>query len=113
MSMCFHNTNLCDLHPVCDNAEDEDETKCAERYKEKELFKKEATYRCQSPHHNEDSVEANLSKGVVWIRAVPQDGVKECWNSEDEVPTPFYLTYGLPGNVKTDHSKLSPKKFFD
>ena len=33
--MCFHNTNLCDLHPVCDDAEDEDETICAEKYKEK------------------------------------------------------------------------------
>merc|ERR1719234_192403 len=51
VSMCYYETNWCDMHPVCDNAEDEDETKCAERYK-KEFFRKGATFRCQSlqPH---------------------------------------------------------------
>ena len=100
MSVCYLNTNLCDLHPVCDNAEDEEETFCAEKYKEKGLFKKEATFRCQSPHHNEDSVKANLSRGVVWIKAVPQDGIKECWKDQDEDPTPPYLAYGLPGCIQ-------------
>ena len=97
MSVCFLNTNLCDLHPVCDNAEDEEETFCAEKYKENGLILKEATFRCQSPHHNEDSVRANLSRGVVWIKAVPQDGIKECWRGVDEDPSSRYLTYGLPG----------------
>ena len=105
--MCFHNTNLCDLHPVCDDAEDEDETICAEKYKEKNLLRKEATYRCQSPYHNQDSVKNKFSKGVVWIRAVPQDGIPECWNSEDEVQTPPYLTYGLPGDVQVLLSQSS------
>ena len=91
VSKCYQKINWCDLHPVCDNAEDEDETKCAENKKysgriQKE-FKKEATFRCQSLLHNEDTVKANLSRGVVWIKAVPQDGIPECWNNEDEEPT--------------------------
>ena len=104
--MCYFNTNLCDLHPTCDNAEDEDEKRCAEKYKEKGLFKKEATFRCQSPHHNEDSVKANLSRGVVWIKAVPQDGIKECWKGQDEDPTPSYLAYGLPGSIRLSNTNM-------
>ena len=99
VSRCYHETNWCNLHPDCDNAEDEDETKCAESEKYKEEFKKEATFRCQSLHHNEDTVKANLSRGVVWIKAVPQDGIPECWNNEDELPTNQYKTYVIPGNI--------------
>ena len=99
VSMCYHKTNWCDLHPVCDNAEDEDEIKCAESEKYKEEFKKGATFRCQSLYHNEDTVKANLSKAVLWIKAVPQDGIPECWNNEDELPTNPYKTYGIPGNI--------------
>ena len=98
VSMCYHKTNWCDLHPVCDNAEDEDETKCAESKKYKEEIKREvATFPCQSLLHNEDTVKANLSRGVVWIKAVPQDGIPECWNDEDELPTNKYKAYGIPG----------------
>ena len=68
------------MYPVCEDAEDEDWNQCAQRYN----FTKGATFRCQSPHHNEDTVKANLSKGVVWIKAVPQDGIPECWNNTDE-----------------------------
>ena len=100
MSMCYHETNWCDMHPVCDNAEDEDETKCAEKYK-KEFFRKGATFRCQSLQHNDDTVKANLSKGRVWTKAVPEDGIPECWNNEDELPMPWYMTYGIPGNIRT------------
>ena len=106
MSVCYLNTNLCDLHPVCDNAEDEEETFCAEKYKEKGLFKKEATFRCQSPHHNEDSVKANLSRGVVWIKAVPQDGVKECWKDEDEAQSVWYLSYLIIGDIQNSNISL-------
>ena len=95
--MCYHERNLCDLHPVCDDAEDEDWSKCAEKYKD--LFKKEATFRCQSLDHNEDTVKANRSKGIVWINAVPQDGVQECWKNADEQPTDWYVTIGIPGNI--------------
>ena len=95
--MCYHERNLCDLHPVCDDAEDEDWSKCAQKYKD--LFKKEATFRCQSRHHNDDTVKANRSKGIVWIKAVPQDGVQECWKNADEQPTDWFVTIGIPGNI--------------
>ena len=94
VSVCYNESNLCDLYPVCDEAEDEDWNQCAQRYN----FTKGATFRCQSPHHNEDTVKANLSKGVVWIKAVPQDGIPECWNHADE-QTNLYETYVIPGNI--------------
>ena len=111
--MCYNETNLCDLHPVCDNATDEDWNRCGERYN----FRKGATFICQSPHHNEDTVKAGLSRGVVWIKAVPEDGIPECWNNADE-QTNLFLTYVLPGNIQTPSSKsvfleyleLAPRK---
>ena len=99
--MCYHEGNLCDQYPVCDNAKDEDWNKCAGRYN----FKKGATFHCQSLHHNEDTVKANLSRGIVWIKAVPQDSIPECWNNADE-ETNLYFTYGIPGNIKKKISKL-------
>ena len=101
---CFKSVNRCNLHPQCDPVKgsgddktSEDELDCYEEYWRKKLISRQATFRCQSPHHNEDSVKANLSRGVVWIKAVPQDGIKECWKDQDEDPTPPYLAYGLPG----------------
>ena len=82
--MCFDNINRCDQHPVCDPGEDtdgiaQDEFGCFEIYKEKKLTPKDATYQCQSVHHNEESVAANLSLGIVMIEAVPCDRVPTCW----------------------------------
>ena len=93
------------MHPQCDPVTgldppvSLDEQECDEEYKRKfpELFPSEATLRCQSPHHNEDSVRDKLSKGVVWIKAVPQDGVPECWRGVDEDPAPWYFKYITPG----------------
>ena len=103
VSKCYHETNWCNLHPDCDNAEDEDETKCAESEKYsrriQEEFKKGATFRCQSLLHNDETVKANLSRGVLWIKAMRQDGIPECWNNEDEEPTNPYVTYGIPGDI--------------
>ena len=96
--MCYHETNWCNLHPDCDDAEDEDEMKCGEKYKEK--FKKGAMFPCQSRLHNDDTVKAKLSRGVVRIKAVAQDGTPECWNNEDELPTDRNVTYGIPGNIQ-------------
>ena len=100
---CFKNINRCDQHPVCDTREDadgvaEDEADCFDDYLKKELFPPEATLRCQSPHHNEDSVKANLSRGVVWTRAILNDDKTECWNNEDEVDrSTEWISYYLPG----------------
>ena len=76
---CFQNINICDQHPVCDPGEDtgdiaQDEFGCLGEYKEKGLTSKDATLLCQSVYHNEESVKANLSLGIVMIEAVPCDG---------------------------------------
>ena len=99
---CFKMINLCDLHPVCDPVEGEniaeDERDCLETYKEKELFPTDATHLCQSVHHNEDSVAANHSLGIVMVKAVPCDGISTCWNESDEsLCDNDWLTKGIPG----------------
>ena len=86
---CFNTINLCDQHPVCDPGEDtggiaQDEFGCFEIYKEKGLTPKGATQQCQSVHHNEESVKANLSLAIVMIEAVPCDGNPTCWKNVDE-----------------------------
>ena len=94
--------NRCDLHPVCDPADGsniaEDELDCLGMYREKRLFPKEATYLCQSVHHNEDSVAANQSLGIVMVKAVPCGGVSTCWKSWDEsLCDNEWLTKWIPG----------------
>ena len=102
---CFNNINRCNLFAQCDPIEGsdigEDEVDCDEEYKKKRLVPKKATFRCQSLHHNEDSVKANISRGVVYIRAVLQDGNTECWNGEDEKPPILpkeWVSFYLPGH---------------
>ena len=88
VDICMKKNNRCNLFAQCDPVEGsdtaEDELDCEQEYKKKGLVPEKATFRCQSPHHNEYSVRANLSLGVVWILAVPLDGNPECWRSEDE-----------------------------
>ena len=96
--------NRCDLHPVCDPADGsniaEDELDCLGMYREKRLFPKEATYLCQSVHHNEDSVAANQSLGIVMVKAVPCDGISTCWNEWDEsLCDNDWLTKWIPGRT--------------
>ena len=100
---CFKIINKCDLYAQCDPVEGsdvaEDEVGCDEEYRKKGLVPKKATFRCQSLHHNEDSVRANLSRGVVYIRAVLQDDNTECWNGKDEIKRPTeWVSYYYPGN---------------
>ena len=102
VDICFHKINRCNLYAQCDPVEGfdvaEDELDCDEEYKKKGLVPKKATFRCQSLHHNEDSVKANLSRGVVYIRAVLQDNNTECWNGEDEIERPTeWVSYYYPG----------------
>ena len=91
---CFNNINWCNMHPQCDSAEDE--LDCD--YKKKRLVPKRASLQCQSRYHNDDSVKANLSRGVVHIRAGLKDGNSECWNGRDEIEIPTeWVSYYLPG----------------
>ena len=96
------------MHPQCDSAEDE--LDCD--YKKKRLVPKQATLQCQSRYHNDDSVKANLSRGVVHIRAGLKDGNSECWNGRDEIEIPTeWVSYYLPGLdflVKQSGSKNIP-----
>ena len=101
---CFNKINKCNLYAQCDPAEGsdvaEDELNCDEEYKKKGLVPKKATFRCQSLHHNEESMKANRSRGVVYIRAVLQDNNTECWNGEDEIERPTeWVSYYYPGMV--------------
>ena len=99
---CLKLSQRCNLHAECDPAEGsdtaEDELDCDTEYREKRLIPRQATFRCQSPHHNEESVRNNKSLGVVWIRAALNDGNPECWMGEDEIErSTFWEAYVIPG----------------
>ena len=105
--------NRCNLFAQCDPVEGsdtaEDELDCEQEYKKKGLVPKKATFRCQSLHHNEDSVRADRSTGVVWIMAVPLDGVLECWRGEDEEPGAALwdkFLADLPGDLQRKISSI-------
>ena len=107
---CFKKSQHCNLYAECDPAEGsdiaEDELDCDDEYRKKRLIPRQATYRCQSPMHNEDSVRNNKSLGVVWIRAALNDGNPECWNGEDEIErSTVWVKYYLPGLEPTVYNK--------
>ena len=110
IEICLRNTKvLCDQHPACDPGENtegiaQDEFGCLEEYKKKGLTPKDATYQCQSVYHNEESVKANLSLGIVMIEAVPCDGNPTCWKRKKQTLAPderfcdnTLLTIWVPG----------------
>ena len=113
---CFKQSQRCNLFAQCDPAEDsntaEEELDCDNEYRKKRLIPKQATYRCQSPHHNDDSVSNNRSSGVVWIRAALNDGKSECWNGEDEIErSTFWVKYVFPG--LEPNRRESRRRFFN
>ena len=113
--ICLNLSQRCNLHAECDPVEGpdgtaEDELDCDAEYRKKKLIPKQATYSCQSPHHNEESVRNNKSLGVVWIRAVLNDGNPECWKAEDEVErSTDWVKYYIPG-IK-QKNKIEEEKF--
>ena len=99
---CFNEINRCNLYAQFDPVQGyhlaKDEDNRDNEYKKKGPVPKKATFRCQLLHHNEDSVKANLSRGVGYIRAVLQDNNTECWNGEDEIERPTeWVSYYYPG----------------
>ena len=93
VEICFKNINRCDQHPVCSPEKNTegiafDEFGCLETYKEKGLIPKDATFTCQSTYHNEETVAANLSLGIVMIEAVPCDKIPTCWKRGNETLSP-------------------------
>ena len=115
---CFKNINRCDQHPVCDPKEDtdviaEDEVNCFDDYLKKGLVLEGATHQCQSVHHNEDTVKANLSLGIVWVWAVPCDQTSTCWKRTDENFCDNYLlTIVIPGKLYPGILMQMPEFFF-
>ena len=122
---CFKNTVLlCDQHPACDPGEDTkgiawDEFGCLKEYKKKGLAPKDATYQCQSVYHNEESVKANLSLGIVMIEAVPCDGNPTCWKKQEKTLAPDerfcdnkLLTFWVPGGCPYSKIVISLNDIF-
>jgi hypothetical protein len=85
------------MNPACDGGEDEED--CQEKYKEKGLLPQSATFPCQSPHHNEDTVSQNISTAIVWILAKVCDGIPECWKDLDEADDS--IANYFPGKYET------------
>ena len=88
---CFKNINRCDQHPTTN--------------KEKKLTPKDATFKCQSIDHNEETT-AGLLLGIVMIEAVPCDGIPTCWRQGNETVAPDenfcdneLLTLWVPGKT--------------
>ena len=55
--VCIHENLVCDGHPQCQHAEDEDLTLCRDKYFRKKLVEQYATKECQSkmyPEHEDD-----------------------------------------------------------
>ena len=106
METCFNKINKCDKHAQCDPSPKsfgtaEDELNCDKEYKRKGLVPKQAYYEtffCQSPAYNEHSVMAQEALGLVWFRAVPNDGRSECWKEEDEKErSSLWVSFYIPG----------------
>ena len=71
-------------------------------YEEKDFFPKKAfssaSFSCQSPLYNKQSVMDKQTLGEVQIRAVPNDGKAECWNKEDEKErSSIWVSVYIPG----------------
>jgi hypothetical protein len=72
----MHPETICDLHPTCDDGEDE--LDCEKKYKEKRVFDSTKTFPCISPMY------ATSGRGNVTILSAPCDGRPECWEGLDE-----------------------------
>ena len=75
ISVCIHPDLRCNLHPDCDNAEDEKFKDCKEPYVEKKLIENFATLRCTSIIYPNSPMETI---------ATVCDGITECSGGLDE-----------------------------
>ena len=106
---CFNSINRCDQHSICDQGVNSgeialDEYECSGKYKDKGLTSKDATFKCQSPLHNKETLDAGFSLGIVMIEAVPFDGIPTSWKGTNGILAPDQrfcdnelLTIWVPG----------------
>ena len=71
--VCIHPELLCDGHPQCQHAEDEDLDRCREKYVYNKIIEEFATVRCKSLMYTQMTTLATACNGV-----------KECFGNEDE-----------------------------
>ena len=92
---CFNSINRCDQHSICDQGVNSgeialDEYECFGKYKDKGLTSKDATFKCQSPLHNKETLDA--------------DGIPTSWKGTNGILAPDQrfcdnelLTIWVPG----------------
>ena len=78
MTVCLDPFLMCDGHPQLSDGSDEAD--CEDRYRERDYIKPSATFPCESPHHNQDTV----TSPVTWW-ATRCDGHTECHRGVDEL----------------------------
>ena len=78
---CVHPDLQCDGHPQCEEGEDEDLSKCYEKYLKIQLIQPLAQFKCKSPFYK------NMD-----IFATPRNNIPECWNNADEQESKDYST---------------------
>jgi hypothetical protein len=93
IAVCLEPSLRCDMHPQCDEGEDEDD--CLAEYRRRGFLDSSATMRCESPHHNSES-----GTPTVTIWATPCDGREECFQGRDERGCDIgWIAYLLLGRI--------------
>jgi hypothetical protein len=79
LDVCIAPHLLCDLHPNCDEGEDEKD--CMFVYKKKGLTSIYGTFPCDAPFYGPGN---KITNATVKILAVRCNSVPECWDDQDE-----------------------------
>ena len=104
---CISDSLLCDGHPACDSAEDEDLEKCYEKLVKRKIIDDAATFYCQSSMYKSKYNSSQISNYVLLKQitdmqtvAVACNDVIQCQDAEDEFwlcTQQTYLVYAVLG----------------
>ena len=104
---CISDSLLCDGHPACDSAEDEDLEKCYEKLVKRKIIDDAATLYCQSSMYKSKCKSSQISNYVLLKQitdmqtvAVACNDVIQCQDAEDEFwlcTQQTYLVYAVLG----------------
>ena len=89
VSVCMNPLLVCDGHPHCDNAEDEDIEKCHSRFVKKGIVSTYATLRCFSKMHPNMMTLATVCDGIVECSHQEDEPLNRCDNTS---PKWFYVS---------------------